>query len=207
MIHPDSSETRHLAARIISDGGLIGFRTDTFYGLCVDPFNDSAVLRIKVLKGREAGKPILLLISDSSVVTRLMSQPPRLFYKVTAELWPGPLTIIVPASDSLSHDITAGTRTVGLRLPNDESVRQLVRECGGVLTATSANPATREPAKSAAEVIGYFPAGIDLIIDSGAVNVTEPSTVLDIVRTPARLIREGAVSRAQIEKVIGGELI
>ena len=203
MIRPDSAETRQLAARIISEGGLIAFRTDTFYGLGVDPLNPDAVRRIKVLKGREEGKPILLLVADPSVVTRLASGVPSLFERITAELWPGPLTIIVPAIDSLPHDITAGTGTVGLRLPNDESVRQLVRECGGVLTATSANPATKEPAKSAADVHGYFPTGLDLIIDGGEVNVTEPSTVLDIVRTPPRLIREGAVSRTAIERVIG----
>jgi len=203
MICPDSAETRRLAAEIISNGGLIAFRTDTFYGLGVDPLIPDAVRRIKVLKGREEGKPILLLVADSSVVTRLMAQPPGLFEKVTTELWPGPLTIIVPAIDSLPHDITAGTGTVGVRLPNDESVRQLVRECGGVLTATSANPATMDPAKSAAEVRGYFPTGVDLIIDGGEVNVTEPSTVLDIVQTPPRIIREGAVSRAAIERVIG----
>jgi len=202
MIRPNSAETRRLAAEVISNGGLIAFRTDTFYGLGVDPLIPDAVRRIKVLKGREEGKPILLLVADSSVVTQLMAQPPRLFEKVTTELWPGPLTIIVPAIDSLPHDITAGTGTVGVRLPNDENVRQLVRECGGVLTATSANPATKEPAKSAAEVRGYFPTGVDLIIDGGEVNVTEPSTVLDIVRTPPRIIREGAVSRAAIESVI-----
>ena len=202
MIHPDSATTRKLAARIISDGGLIAFRTDTFYGLGVDPLNPDAVRRIKVLKGREEGKPILLLIADSSVMTRLTTQPPRLFEKVTAELWPGPLTIIVPAVESLPHDITAGTGTVGVRLPKDENVRQLVSECGGVLTATSANPATKEPAKSAADVHGYFPTGVDLIIDGGEVTVSEPSTVLDIVRTPPRIIREGAVPRSAIERVI-----
>ena len=202
MIRPDSAETRRLAAEIISHGGLIAFRTDTFYGLGVDPLNPDAVRRIKVLKGREEGKPILLLVANRSVVTRLMSEAPNLFERVTNELWPGPLTIIVPANDSLPHDITAGTGTVGLRLPNDGSVRELVHECGGVLTATSANPATKEPAKSAAEVSAYFPQGVDLIIDGGEVSVTEPSTVLDIARTTPRLIREGALSRAAIERVI-----
>jgi L-threonylcarbamoyladenylate synthase len=204
MIRPDSFETRKLAAKIVSDGGLIAFRTDTFYGLGVDPLNVHAVRRIKVLKGREEGKPILLLIADAAVVTRLMAEAPTLFERVITELWPGPLTIIVPATDLMPADITAGTGTVGLRLPQCESVRVLVRECGGVLTATSANPAGEQPAKTAAEVIAYFPSGIDLIVDGGTVTGTEPSTVIDIVRAPARLIREGAVSRTEIEKVLGG---
>jgi L-threonylcarbamoyladenylate synthase len=77
------------------------------------------------------------------------------------------LTIIGRAVDGLPQEITAGTGTVGVRLPNDESVRQLVRDYGGVLTATSANPAGHGPARSAEEVRSYFPGGIDLIIDGG----------------------------------------
>jgi L-threonylcarbamoyladenylate synthase len=202
VIRPNSPETRQLAAKIISDGGLIAFRTDTFYGLGVDPLNVHAVRRIKALKGRDEGKPILLLIADAAVVTKLMAEAPTLFEQVAAELWPGPLTIIVPATNLLSDDITAGTGTVGLRLPQCESVRELVRVCGGVLTATSANPSGSEPATSAAEVLAYFPTGVDLIVDGGAVTVTEPSTVIDIVRTPPRLIREGAMSRTEIERVL-----
>ncbi len=203
MIRADNSETRELAASIISQGGLIAFRTDTFYGLGVDPFNLEAVERIKMLKGREDGKPILLLIADSNTVSQLMAESSDLFELVTKHLWPGPLTIVVPAVPHLSAAITASTGTVGLRLPNDENVRTLVRECGGVLTATSANPAGKEPAESASQVSEYFPVGIDLIIDGGGVSVTEPSTVLDIMRTPPKLIREGVLSRAEIEKAIG----
>jgi L-threonylcarbamoyladenylate synthase len=104
------------------------------------------------------------------------------------------LTIIGNAVDTLPREITAGTGTVGVRLPNDDIVRQLVRECGGVLTATSANPAGREPARSAAEVEAYFPEGIDLIVDGGQVTATEPSTVLDATTSQPRIIREGAIA-------------
>lgn len=203
MIRTDNPYTRKLAASIISQGGLIAFRTDTFYGLGVDPFNVEAVERIKMLKGREDGKPILLLLADSNTVSRLMAGSSDLFELVRKQLWPGPLTIVVPAVPYLSAAITANTGTVGLRLPNDENVRTLVRECGSVLTATSANPTGKEPAKSAAQVSSYFPAGVDLVVDGGEVTVTEPSTVLDITRTPPKLIREGVLSRAEIEKAIG----
>ena len=102
------------------------------------------------------------------------------------------------APRDLPDEITAGTGTVGVRLPNDEVVRRLVRECGGVLTATSANPAGRSPARSADEVRTYFPEGLDLILDGGEVTVTEPSTVLDAITSPPRIVREGAIRAADL---------
>jgi L-threonylcarbamoyladenylate synthase len=177
---------------------VIAFRTDTFYGLGADPFNVVAVARIRALKGREDDKPILLLISDIDETDRLIVERTEEFDKIAARFWPGPLTIIGKAVANLPAEITAGTGTVGVRLPNDETVRQLVRECGGVLTATSANPAGRGPARSAAEVRAYFPEGIDLIVDGGEVTATEPSTVLDATTSPPRVVREGAIRANEI---------
>jgi L-threonylcarbamoyladenylate synthase len=101
----------------------------------------------------------------------------------------------------LPEAITAGTGTVGIRLPADEQVRELVSECGGVLTATSANPSGKDPARSAQQVAEYFSSGIDLIVDSGEVQVTEPSTVLDVLASPPRVVREGAIRRNVIEQL------
>ncbi|HEY0727264.1 MAG TPA: L-threonylcarbamoyladenylate synthase, partial [Pyrinomonadaceae bacterium] len=128
-------------SEVISNGGVIAFRTDTFYGLGVNPFNAAAVARLKELKGREDDKPILLLISDAEQVKRLIATSSDRFKIAAREFWPGPLTIIGQAVPQLPQEITAGTGTVGVRLPADESVREFVRKCGRVLTATSANPA------------------------------------------------------------------
>lgn len=176
---------------------MIAFRTDTFYGLGADPFDVTAVARIRTLKGRD-DKPILLLISDLNQLERLVVESSQEFSDLAAKFWPGPLTIIGKAVDDLPHEITAGTGTVGVRLPNDETVRQLVRDCGGVLTATSANPAGRNPARSAEEVRAYFPEGLDLIVDGGEVTATEPSTVLDATTSPPRIVREGAIRANEI---------
>jgi L-threonylcarbamoyladenylate synthase len=203
VIQKDSEHTRKLAAEIIANGGLIAFRTDTFYGIGADPLNEDAVARIKVLKGREEGKPILLLVADRVDVDPLLSARPKLFELLAEKVWPAPLTIVVPAADDLPEEITAGTGSVGLRLPDDEDVRQLVSVCGGRLTATSANLSGSEPAKSALEVERYFPTGIDLIIDGGVVTVTKPSTVIDVTVTPPKLIRDGAVSREVLREVVG----
>jgi L-threonylcarbamoyladenylate synthase len=181
------------AAKIVSEGGVIAFRTDTFYGLGVDPFNAAAVAKIRNLKSREDDKPILLLLSDASVADRFIADRSKAFEDVAARYWPGPLTIVGVAVSNLPLEITAGTGTVGVRVPADRDVRELVRACGGALTATSANPSGRDPARSVKEVFDYFEEGIDLIIDGGKVTATEPSTVLDVTTTPPRVIREGAI--------------
>jgi L-threonylcarbamoyladenylate synthase len=200
-IRADSEETREHAARVVSSGGLIAFRTDTFYGLGADPRKTAAVKRIKAIKGRDDGKPILLLIGDLAEVKSLVSSEPALFRVIANHLWPGALTIVLPASETLPYEVTAGSGSIGLRLPDDDDLRELVMTCGGVLTATSANPSGSEPAKSALEVVEYFPTGIDLIIDGGVVTATEPSTVIDVTCEPPHIIREGAVSRAQLETI------
>ncbi len=189
------------ASEVILSGGVIAFRTDTFYGLGADPFNHAAVARIRELKGREDNKPILLLISDPDQVHRLLTARSDEFNIAARKFWPGPLTIVGPAVAELPEEITSGTGTVGVRLPADESVRELVRDCGGVLTATSANPSGSDPARSAKEVAGYFPRGLDLIVDGGEVSATEPSTVLDVSSSPPRVVREGAISRNVIEQL------
>jgi L-threonylcarbamoyladenylate synthase len=196
MTH-DDSETRARAAAIISSGGVIAFRTDTFYGLGADPLNAAAVRKIKELKGREENKPILLLISDPDQIDRLIAEPDS-YRKIALQHWPGALTLIGKARPELPSDLTAGTNTIGLRLPDDEEVRALVRLCGGALTATSANPAGKPPAETAAEVENYFPTGVDLIVDGGAALITEPSTVVDVTGKQARMIREGAVKRSKL---------
>ena len=180
------------AAKIISEGGVIAFRTDTFYGLGVDPFNATAVAKIRELKGREDNKPILLLLADAAEADRFIADRSKTFEAVARKFWPGPLTIVGAAVAGLPVEITAGTGTVGVRVPADANVRELVRVCGGALTATSANPSGREPARSAKEVLDYFGDQIDLVIDGGEATATEPSTVLDVTTSPPRVIRQGA---------------
>jgi L-threonylcarbamoyladenylate synthase len=194
----NGAEARELAAQVIREGGLIAFRTDTFYGLGADPFNQEAVKRIKNLKGREDNKPILILISDANEADRFIAEQSELFDTVRARHWPGALTIVARARVEVPLELTAGTGTIGVRLPDDEEVRALVRACGGALTATSANPAGQSPARTAFEVSEYFKTGLDLIVDGGAARTDKPSTVLDVSGESPRVIREGVVTREQL---------
>ena len=202
MILKDSEQARKQAVTAVRAGGLIAFRTDTFYGLGADPFNSGALQKLLALKGRDDGKPILVVISDAAEVARFCAHRSQLFESLSAQHWPGALTLVVSAHGHLPRELTAGTGTVGLRLPADEEVRALVRACGGALTATSANPAGAPPARTAQEVERFFPDGLALIVDGGAARTEAPSTVLDVTQDEARLIREGAVSWRELQETI-----
>ena len=174
----------------------------TFYGLGADPFNREAVQRIKQLKGREDQKPILIIVSDRAALPRFISAPTPNFSLLAETFWPGPLTLIGQAAPGVPEEITAGTKTVGVRLPGDDKVRALVRNCGGALTATSANPAHQEPATTAEKVFSYFGEAIDLILDGGEAKADQPSTVIDVSDVEPRVIRDGAIAWSAIRKVL-----
>ena len=195
----DSAETRERAARVVAAGGVLAFRTDTFYGLGADPFNHGALRRLNDLKGRD-GKPILVVLSDEDAVERFVPHKSELFAAVARHHWPGALTLVVEAKPEVPEELTAGSKTVGLRLPDDDDVRAFVRAAGGALTATSANLAGQPPASTADEVARSFPAGLDLIVDGGPSRGDKPSTVLSLDGPAPRLIREGAVSRSELEE-------
>jgi L-threonylcarbamoyladenylate synthase len=193
------------AAETISRGGVIAFRTDTFYGLGADPFNQDAVRRIKELKGRENNKPILIVISDYDFLGRFINTISPAFQLLAKQFWPAPLTLIGEARPELPPDITAGTNTVGVRLPNDDRVRLLVKACGGALTATSANPSHAAPATSAVQVQEYFRDAVELIIDDGEAQTDRPSTVVDVSQEKPKLIREGVLTWSEIKAALGIE--
>jgi L-threonylcarbamoyladenylate synthase len=193
----DSEAARERARSIIERGGVVAFRTDTFYGLGANPFDRGAVRAVNELKGRE-GKPILVVVSDARHAEKLISARTALFDRLAARFWAGALTLVVAARAGLPEELTAGTGTVGVRLPGDEDVRRFVRACGGALTATSANRAGEAPARTAGETLSAFPTGLDLIVDGGESRVAEPSTVVDVTGDKPRLIREGAISWATI---------
>lgn len=202
-VSDDRVKKRERAGAIVRGGGVVAFRTDTFYGLGANPLDAAAVMQINELKGRE-GKPILVVISDLDVINSLIAERSSFFDLLARNFWPGALTLVARARAGLPEELTAGTATVGVRLPDDENVRALVRECGGALTATSANRAGEMPARSAAEVARAFPAGLDLIVDDGETRADAPSTIVDVSGVRARLIREGVIAWREIESVLAG---
>jgi L-threonylcarbamoyladenylate synthase len=205
MVLSDGKEGRERAASVLRAGGIVAFRTDTFYGLGADPLNRDALRAINALKGREGGKPILLVISDEKEAARFFAVRTSLMETVIQKYWPGALTIVAAARAEVPEELTAGTGTIGVRLPLDEGVRDFVRACGGALTATSANLAGEAPARNALEVARSFPEGIDLIVDGGAATGDKPSTVLDLCGAQPRVLREGAISLHELREVLRAE--
>ena len=199
LIYPNGAGAREAAGRAVAAGRLVAFRTDTFYGLGADPLNPDALEALNDLKGRD-GKPILVVVSDAEQARRLVSETTNAFELLAARHWPGPLTLVAAARPELPALLTAGTGSVGVRLPDDEEAREIARACGGALTATSANPAGQPPARTASAVAEYFPQGLEIILDSGVARSERPSTVLDVTGACPRLIREGVVTRRELEE-------
>jgi L-threonylcarbamoyladenylate synthase len=202
VIIPQTTENLEHIAATIARGGVIAFRTDTFYGLGADPFSTSGVQKIRDLKGREDDKPILVVISHPREIDRLIPNRSRAFDDLTQRLWPGALTIIGRAADRLPEEVTAGTKTLGVRLPNDDRVRALIAACGGALTATSANVSGQPAARSAIEVESYFGQRIDLIVDGGATTSESPSTVVDAASDEVKLVREGVIPWREVRSAL-----
>lgn len=184
------------ARRVLGESGLIALPTESFYGLGVAPFDEQALAKLWLVKGRSEGKPILVLISDESQLgVFVRSRPPAATVLMNA-FWPGPLTIVFPAAVGLSDAVTAGTGSVGIRLSAWQPLRDLLRRLGPV-TGTSANREGIPPPTTAKEVQDSLGDVLDLIIDAGPTPGGRPSTVID-VRGPIRIIRDGAIERGAI---------
>jgi L-threonylcarbamoyladenylate synthase len=189
---------------VLHRGGVIGFPTDTAYGLGADPFNESAIKRIFHIKQRQETKPILLLV-DSIRMAESVSRPAAAFYALAERFWPGPLTMILQAS-SLSESVTAGTGTIGLRWAAAGFATSLVTHFEQPVTATSANRSSMPSAVSCDEVRSQLGTSLDVLIDGGVLPVRGGSTLLDLVSDPPVLLREGPISFESLSEFFGGNI-
>ncbi len=189
-------EALALAAAALRRGGVVAFPTDTFYALGVDPWNGAAVAALYGLKGRPEDKPVLLLVADPSWAGRLWGRVDPSAALLMERFWPGPLTIIAPAGPA-APGLPAG-RGLALRMPGNPATLALLARAGIPLTGTSANPSGRLPARSAGEAAGYFPEGLDLVLDGGTYAGGPPSTIVECGPSGPVLVREGAVGAAEI---------
>jgi len=190
---------------VLRRGGLIGFPTDTAYGLGADPFNKSAITRIFEIKQRTETKPILLLV-DSIRMAESVSRPLSVFYPLAERFWPGPLTVILQATASLPDIVTVGTGTIGLRFAAAEFATSLVSRFGRPVTATSANRSTMGSAVTCDEVRNQLGTSLDILVDGGTLPARGGSTLLDLVADPPVLLREGPISFESLSEFFGGNI-
>jgi L-threonylcarbamoyladenylate synthase len=181
------------AALVLRQGGLVAFPTETFYGLGAHALDATAVARVFQVKGRPEGKPLLVLVDSIQMAESLVTDVSQLARDLMLRHWPGPLTLVFKAVAGLPAALTAGTGTVGVRMPGHPVALGLVGAAGVPVTAPSANPSGGEPPTTAAEVLEAFQGKIELVLDGGPTKGGLPSTVLDVTVTPPRLLRRGAL--------------
>lgn len=186
------------AIEIFMAGGIIAYPTETFYGLCVNPYNAEAVQALYRLKGRPSSSPMPLIIGGISMIRFVAKELPPQAIKLMKRFWPGPLTIVLKAADALPVSVTAGTGTVGVRLPGCPRARRFSNILGFPITSTSANPSGEKPPVTAEEVASYFNGSISLIIDGGRLKGTKGSTIVDATGDALKLIREGEIPSSEI---------
>jgi L-threonylcarbamoyladenylate synthase len=177
----------------IQKGGIVGIPTETYYGLAVDPKNEKALKRLFRVKKRPDSKPVLVLISTRDQLETLVLDIPDIYHSLMDEFWPGPLTMVFPARPEVSHLLTAGTGTVGIRLTPHPVARAIIEAAGKPITATSANISGDPPARSALDVSLMFGDTIDYIIDGGESGETLPSTVIRPLGEGFCIERQGGV--------------
>lgn len=194
------------AADIIKSGGLVAVPTETVYGLAGNGLNASAVNDIYEVKGRPTVKPLSLMVPDVSAMQRYCHDVPEQAKLLAEKFWPGPLTIVLKAKNSIPAIVLAGGDTVGLRCPDHPLTLKLLEACGLPLAAPSANPSSEESPKNADKVIDYFDGKIDAVIDGGHCGIGLESTIIDMSNTPYRILRQGALPAEDITSVLVDEL-
>jgi L-threonylcarbamoyladenylate synthase len=189
---PDAA-TLARAATVLAAGGVIGFPTETFYGLGAAALDVGAVRRVFALKGRPASNPLLVIVDGVAMAERIAEIPPRA-WPLIAQHWPGPLTLVFRARHLVPAEIGAGTGTVGVRWSPHPIACGIASALRAPVTAPSANPSGAPPAVSAAAVLRDFGERIDLLVDGGQTPGGPPSTVVDVTVDPPRVLRAGAIT-------------
>ncbi|MEK6538278.1 MAG: L-threonylcarbamoyladenylate synthase [Nitrospirota bacterium] len=193
-------------AELFKTGAVIAFPTDTFYGLGVDITNERALERIFSIKERMRTKPILILISDKKELHSIIAggDIPHTAERLMNAFWPGPLTIVFRASESVSPLLTAYTGKIGIRLPDNELCRNIIVKLEHPITATSANIAGEKSLENPEDVINAIGDKIDALIDGGRTKGGYESSVVDVTGEQPVILREGAISGSMINEVIMG---
>jgi len=190
------------SARLILSGKVIAFPTDTFYGLGADPFNLAAITEIFRVKGRSADRPIPLLVDSLDQAADLVANPPQLFFTLAKKFWPGPLTLVVPASRQIPLKVTANTGRVGVRWPRSPLAEALITAVGRPLTGTSANLSEHPACSTAAQVEEQVGDSLPLILDGGSTAGGNPSTVVQLQGDRARILRFGSITESELKEYL-----
>lgn len=196
-------ETIRVAARIIQNGGLVAFPTETVYGLGVDALNPKAVKNMFKAKKRPLDNPPIIHIADKNDVYMLAKRVPKKAEKLMDALWPGPLTLVLKRSKIVPDITVSGLGTVAIRMPKHKVALSLIWESKVPIAAPSANLAGRPSPTTAEHVLKDLDGRIDLILDGGPTRIGVESTVVDLTVNPPQVLRPGGTTYERLVKILG----
>ena len=186
---------------MLAAGQLVVFPTETVYGLGADALDEAAVARLVAVRGREEGKPILVLVRDLAMAAIVAAEVSDGARQLAARFWPGPLTLVLPARRGLPAPLTAGGDTIGVRVPGHPVAAALVAGLGRPLTAPSANPPGAVPPRRVEEARAYFGARVAVYVDGGELP-GGASTVARIDGARVHVLRAGPVGEAALQAAL-----
>lgn len=189
------------AAKLLKEGNVVAFPTETVYGLGADALNAEAVKKIFLAKGRPTDNPLIVHISDISDVYKIAFVTPAA-KKIMDAFWPGPITVVLKAKDIVGNVVTAGLKTVAIRMPKNEYARELISSSGVLIAAPSANLSGRPSPTTAAHVQKDLDGRIPLILDGGECSVGLESTVVDVSLDKCVILRPGGVTMEMLKAVL-----
>lgn len=191
------------AAAVLKSGGLVAFPTETVYGLGADAFNQNAVLKIFAAKKRPPDNPVIVHISSMEMLNEVSTSVPKKAEKLIRELWPGPLTIVVPKSQKVPSAVSAGLETVAVRMPAHNVALGLIEHLGSPIAAPSANLSGRPSPTNARDVYEDLNGSIDMIIDAGETFIGVESTVIQVSEDRCVILRPGPIPLDILRKYLG----
>lgn len=202
ILTPDEKDIQ-IAGKILADGGLVAFPTETVYGLGADALNDEAVKNIYAAKGRPSDNPLIVHIAEKDDIKPLVREVTPKAKALMDAFFPGPLTIILPKSDKVGKTVSGGLDTVAVRMPINETAHALIKASGCPIAAPSANTSGLPSPTRAKYVIDDMMGKIDAIIDGGDCEYGVESTVITLAAEVPTLLRPGAITKEMLESVIG----
>lgn len=194
-------------ARIIRDGGLCAFPTETVYGLGGDALLKEASRQIYAAKGRPSDNPLIVHISDLKEIEPLIAEMPKKALLLAQKFWPGPMTMIFKKSPLIPYETTGGLDTVAIRFPSHPVAMELIREAGVPVAAPSANISGRPSTTSGAHCREDLNGRVDAIIDGGSSDIGLESTIVDVTGEEPQLLRPGAVTKEMLEEALSEAVI
>lgn len=192
-----------LAVEVLKQGGLVAFPTDTLYALGAAANIDSAIEKLYAAKERSRHSPLPLLIADIAQLPEIAASIPEVAWRLAEHFLPGALTLVLPRSPAVSSLITAGGDTIAVRIPNHPVSLALLRWLGAPATGTSANLSGKSSPVTALEVAHQLGKRVDLILDGGRCPGGVESTIIDVTGEVPVILRRGAISQEEIEKIAG----